>query len=118
MNDLTEKKSKGIGIRTIAQNGGTSFSLFLALVLAGIVFAIISPNHVFLKPRNFSNLLVNSSITSIMAAGCTVAMLLGGMDIAQYSVATLSRLRLHEASDIMTPSQRRGCHHGEITASA
>ncbi len=28
------------------------------------------------------------------------------------------RLRLHEASDIMTPSQRRGCHHGEITASA
>ena len=92
MNDLTEKKSKGIGIRTIAQNGGTAFSLFLALVLAGIVFAIISPNHVFLKPRNFSNLLVNSSITSIMAAGCTVAMLLGGMDIAQYSVATLSSI--------------------------
>ena len=29
-----------------------------------------------------------------------------------------SRLRLHELSDIMTPSQRRGCHHGEITASA
>ena len=29
-----------------------------------------------------------------------------------------ARLRLHELSDIMTPSQRRGCHHGEITASA
>ena len=28
------------------------------------------------------------------------------------------RLRLHEPSDIMTLSQQRGCHHGEITASA
>ena len=30
----------------------------------------------------------------------------------------LLRLRLHELSGIMTPSQQRGCHHGEITASA
>ena len=87
---MTEKKNKGLNIGGMIKNGGTSFSLFLALLIAGIVFAIISPNHVFLKPRNFSNLLVNSSITSIMAAGCTVAMLLGGMDIAQYAVATLS----------------------------
>ena len=28
------------------------------------------------------------------------------------------RLRLHELSGIMALSQRRGCHHGEITASA
>ena len=28
------------------------------------------------------------------------------------------RLRLHEPSDIMALSQQRGCHHGEITASA
>ena len=28
------------------------------------------------------------------------------------------RLRLHESSDIMALSQQRGCHHGEITASA
>ena len=92
MNNMTEKKSGGFDIRKFIKNSGTSFSLFLALLIAGIVFAIISPNHVFLKPRNFSNLLVNSSITSIMAAGCTVAMLLGGMDIAQYSVATLSSI--------------------------
>ena len=29
-----------------------------------------------------------------------------------------ARLRLHELSGIMALSQRRGCHHGEITASA
>ena len=29
-----------------------------------------------------------------------------------------ARLRLHEPSDIMALSQQRGCHHGEITASA
>lgn len=92
MNSMNEKKSKGLNIKAMVKNGGTSVSLLLALVLAGIVFAIITPNHVFLKPKNFSNLLVNSSITSIMAAGCTVAMLLGGMDIAQYSLATLSSI--------------------------
>lgn len=70
--------------------GGTSLSLIIALILAAIVFTIISPNHVFFTMKNFSNILVNSSITAIMAAGCTVAMLLGGMDISQYSIATLS----------------------------
>ena len=30
----------------------------------------------------------------------------------------LSRLCLHESSSIMALSQQRGCHHGEITASA
>ena len=33
-------------------------------------------------------------------------------------IATTVRLRLHESSDIMALSQQRGCHHGEITASA
>lgn len=69
---------------------GTSFSLFIALIIACVVYTIVSPKHVFLTMRNFSNILVNSSITSIMAAGCTVAMLLGGMDISQYAIATLA----------------------------
>ena len=30
----------------------------------------------------------------------------------------IARLCLHELSGIMALSQRRGCHHGEITASA
>ena len=69
--------------------GGTSLSLVIALIMTAIVFTIISPNHVFLTMKNFSNILVNSSITAIMAAGSMVAMLLGSMDISQYAVATL-----------------------------
>lgn len=77
-------------LKRMISNGGTSFSLLIALLIACVIYTIVSPKHVFLTPRNFSNILVNSSITSIMAAGCTVAMLLGGMDISQYAVATLS----------------------------
>lgn len=72
-----------------ASAGSTSVSLAIALLIAVVVFTIVSPNHVFMSPRNFSNILVNCSITAIMAAGSTVAMLLGGMDISQYAVATL-----------------------------
>lgn len=78
------------GFRQRINNSGTSFSLLLALLIACVIYTIVSPRHVFFTTRNFSNILVNSSITSIMAAGCTVAMLLGGMDISQYSIATLA----------------------------
>ena len=80
-----EKAKKGVRL-----SGGTSLSLVISLVFIVIVFTIISPNHVFLTIKNFSNILVNSSITSIMAAGSMVAMLLGSMDISQYAVATLA----------------------------
>ena len=65
-------------------------SLVIALIIVSVIFTIISPRHVFFSIRNVSNILVNSSITLIMAAGCTIAMLLGGMDISQYAVATLA----------------------------
>ena len=81
-------KDKARGGRKLG--GGTSLSLVIALVITAIVFTIISPNHVFLTMKNFSNILVNSSITAIMAAGAMVAMLLGSMDISQYAVATLA----------------------------
>lgn len=70
-------------------SGSTSVSLVIALAIAAVIFTIVSPNHVFMSVKNFSNILVNCSITAIMAAGSTVAMLLGGMDISQYAVATL-----------------------------
>lgn len=85
-----EQARKASGLRQFINNSGTSFSLLIALLIACVVYTIVSPKHVFFTARNFSNILVNSSITSIMAAGCTVAMLLGGMDISQYSIVTLA----------------------------
>lgn len=81
---------KKIYPKSILKNSSTSMSLVLALIIVCVVFTIISPRHVFFSMKNVSNILVNSSITLIMAAGATIAMLLGGMDISQYATATLS----------------------------
>lgn len=83
----TRKKNS---IKSLLTNSSTSMSLVIALIIVSVIFTIISPRHVFFSIRNVSNILVNSSITLIMAAGCTIAMLLGGMDISQYAVATLA----------------------------
>ena len=69
------------------RNGSMNFSLTIALVVVSVALAILSP--VFLSLNNFTNILVNSAIAAILAAGATVAMLLGGMDISQYSVLAL-----------------------------
>lgn len=70
------------------RSGGTTLSLILVYILMIVVFSTLSPY--FLRVKNFTNILVYMSITGVMAAGVTVAMLLGAMDISQYAVATLS----------------------------
>ncbi|PKL21440.1 MAG: ribose ABC transporter permease [Spirochaetae bacterium HGW-Spirochaetae-4] len=68
----------------------TQVTLVLALVILGVVFSTLSP--VFFSVRNFLNVGISSSILGIMATGLTVAMLLGGLDISQYSVAAFAGL--------------------------
>ena len=68
-------------------HGSMNFSLGIALVVVSIILTILS--NVFLTVTNFTNILVNCSIAAILAAGATVAMLLGGMDISQYSLVAL-----------------------------
>ena len=86
------QKGSSIGQRLRARMRGasTSFSLVIALVIICVIWTVFTKDHVFFTLRNFTNILVNSSITSIMAAGATIAMLLGGMDVSQYAVATLA----------------------------
>ena len=66
----------------------TQVTLVVALILMVVVFSILSP--VFFSVKNFLNIGIYSSIMGIMATGLTVAMLLGGLDISQYSIAALS----------------------------
>ena len=73
---------------SLFKSGGTTFSLIIVYILMCAVFGILSPH--FLKVKNFTNILVYMSITGVMAAGVTVAMLLGAMDISQYAVATMA----------------------------
>lgn len=84
---MGEGNVRKINLRNLT-SGGTTLSLILVYVGMCIVFSILSPY--FLRVNNFTNILVYMSITGVMAAGVTVAMLLGAMDISQYAVATLA----------------------------
>jgi ribose/xylose/arabinose/galactoside ABC-type transport system permease subunit len=66
---------------------GTQFSLFLAFIVIAVVFAFASPY--FLLGKNLSNIGHNMAIMGIMAAGLTVPMILGCMDVSQYSINAL-----------------------------
>ena len=59
--------------------------IIIALVLLCVAFAFGS--EYFLKMRNIMNIGAFASIMGTMASGLTVAMLLGGLDVSQYSLA-------------------------------
>lgn len=58
------------------------------LVILCIIFGINS--EYFFQFRNIMNIGTYASIMGTMAAGLTVAMLLGGLDVSQYSFAALA----------------------------
>lgn len=88
MNDQAKSIKKGSAFGNMLKNSGTTFSLVIVYIIICVVFTILSP--FFLTVQNFLNIGVYSSIIGIMGAGVTVAMLIGAMDVSQYSVATLA----------------------------
>lgn len=74
------------------QNGGGWFSSLIMVIILWVIFAIGSP--FFLTFRNVMNIGSYMSIMGTMAAGLTVAMLLAGLDVSQYSLAALSGMVL------------------------
>ena len=83
-----EKKSK----LNIFKEGGGWLSSLIMLILLWIIFAIGS--EFFLTFRNIMNIGSYMSIMGTMAAGLTVAMLLAGLDVSQYSLAALAGMVL------------------------
>jgi len=84
--DLSGKetvKSKSFKDRLLKLLTGQEASLIIALILMCIVFTILSPY--FLSLKNIINIGIYASIMGVMAAGLTVAMILGGMDVSQYA---------------------------------
>lgn len=79
-----------IGKRVLSKikDSGTTLSLFLVYIILCAVFTFLSP--FFLTLNNFLNIGTYSSIMGVMAVGVTISMLLGAIDISQYSVATLA----------------------------
>jgi ribose transport system permease protein len=71
----------------INKNWGTQISLAVALIILMIIFSISS--KYFFTVSNFVNLGHYMSILGIMAAGCTVALIVGALDVSQYSILAL-----------------------------
>lgn len=90
MKSLGEQQtSLYVRVKNYISSRGSSFSLIIALIIISAILTITTRNNIFLSVKNLSNILVNSSIMAVMAAGLTIAMILGGMDISQYAMATV-----------------------------
>ena len=60
-----------------------------ALIVVAIVFQILSPNHVYLSPRNLVNLFSMSAVFIILAVGEGFVLLLGEIDLSIGFVAAI-----------------------------
>ena len=67
---------------------GEIFSIFLALIIMCVFFSFTSPY--FFTIKNILNVTMNSSILGIMAAGLFISMVIGEIDLSQYSILALS----------------------------
>lgn len=75
-------------LRRIAGQAQQNFGPLLGLILLCVIAAIASP--VFLSPRNILNVLRQSSINAIIAAGMTLTILTAGIDLSVGSVLALA----------------------------
>ncbi|HAM44052.1 MAG TPA: sugar ABC transporter permease [Propionibacteriaceae bacterium] len=76
------------GLKRLVSHALQNLGPLLALVLLCIIAAIASP--VFLSPRNILNVLRQSSINAIIAAGMTLTILTAGIDLSVGSVVALA----------------------------
>ncbi len=70
-------------IKGWANRSTSQISIFVALVVLAVVFSFLSPY--FLTAANWKSILVYCSYTSVMAAGLSVVIIQGGIDLSQVS---------------------------------
>lgn len=92
-------------IAELNKNWGPQISLTIALIALIILFSSTSP--FFFTTGNFANIGLYMTILGVMAAGCTVALIVGMLDVSQYSI-----LALVGAASIML--DRAGVHMGLV----
>jgi ribose transport system permease protein len=66
------------------------YGIYIGFIFIFILFSFLSPY--FLKGRNISNILVQSSILAIIAVGETIVILTGGIELSVGSVVALTSL--------------------------
>jgi ribose transport system permease protein len=75
-------------LRTVWKKLWASYSIGLAVLIVGLVLAILTPN--FLRPDNLLNVLANASIVGIVGLGMTLAIASGMFDLSVGSTAAFA----------------------------
>jgi ribose transport system permease protein len=115
MNDSKKTRTlehKKEGLRAVVGRidfSGEIVSILIALIILCAFFSLTSPY--FLSVKNILNFTMNTSILGIMAAGLFIAMVIGEIDVSQYSILALS-------TAIMVILIRRGMNSGSAIAIA
>jgi ribose transport system permease protein len=87
--EIAKLKTRSPGAFAEMLKGTSSeLSIVLAFVVLCVFFGLASPY--FFTVRNIMNIGTYASIMGTMAAGLTVAMLIGGLDVSQYSMAAMA----------------------------
>ena len=66
-----------------------SYGMVLALIVVWIIFTVVT-DGIFLTPRNFSNLIRQTAVTGILAAGMVMVIITGQIDLSVGSLVGLS----------------------------
>jgi ribose transport system permease protein len=103
-----KKISLGGFIRSLDLSGEI-VSILIALVILCVFFSLTSPY--FLTIKNILNFVMNATILGTMAAGLFIAMVIGEIDVSQYSILALS-------TAVMVILIRRGMNSGQAIAIA
>lgn len=83
-----EKNVKANFFQKFTRNNSSEFTLLLVLVAFIILASILSPH--FLTASNLANIGTSMSYIGVIAAGLTVVMLMGGIDLSQMSAMAIS----------------------------
>jgi D-xylose transport system permease protein len=67
-----------------------AYTMVFALIAIWIYFHYSTENHVFLEPRNFSNLMRQTAVTGVLAVGMLMVIITGQIDLSIGSVVGLA----------------------------
>src|SRR5688500_11243401 len=83
---MSETKAKGFKIQTSALR---AYTMIAALLLIWLYFHWATGN-IFLTPRNLSNLMLQTSVTGVIAVGMLMVIVSGNIDLSVGSVLGLA----------------------------
>src|SRR6185295_1116642 len=79
-----------IGKFKISTESLRAYTMVFALAAIWLYFHYSTVNHIFLEPRNFSNLMRQTAVTGVLAVGMLMVIITGQIDLSVGSVVGLA----------------------------